>query len=316
MKSLGSVSLINPGGLFSGEWRKPLNLSIGLHVLILVLAISGPSLFHRQRTLPEIYTVNLYSAAEFAETKPAPAASAPATKSPEKPAARQIVEPEPKKPAVSIQPPKPEPVPAVETVPAKPVSLEPVKEKMKVGKTKEEEAQEKAKLSQVVQRLKAGEAEKKARAEADAAAKDAVSKLADALKTPTTAPPGPIPQASTGQTSATARSEGPSGPQGTGIEPDFYMKQYYAAVYQQIHDHWVLPDLQNWDNSLEAVLIITIRKDGFVTDSFFERKSDNIYFNQFVLKAVKEASPLPPFPNQLQESTIEIGLRFKPGELY
>ena len=69
------------------------------------------------------------------------------------------------------------------------------------------------------------------------------------------------------------------------------------------------------NNALEAVLIIIIRKDGFVTDSYFERKSDNIYFNQFVLKALKESSPMPPFPDQLDEDTLEIGLRFKPGEL-
>ena len=93
------------------------------------------------------------------------------------------------------------------------------------------------------------------------------------------------------------------------------MKQYLSAVYQKIHDHWVLPDLQNWDNALEAILSITIKRDGTVTDSYFESKSANIYFNQFVLKAVKDASPLPPFPSQLKEDTFEIGLRFKPGEL-
>ena len=94
------------------------------------------------------------------------------------------------------------------------------------------------------------------------------------------------------------------------------MKQYFSAVYQKIHDNWVLPDLQNWDNSLEAILVIVIRKDGTITDSYFERKSDNIYFNQFVLKAIKDSTPLPPFPEQLDENTLEIGLRFKPGELY
>ena len=67
---------------------------------------------------------------------------------------------------------------------------------------------------------------------------------------------------------------------------------------------------------LPQFTLITIRKDGIITNSFFEKKSDNIYFNQFVLKAIKEASPLPPFPDRLDKNMLEIGLRFKPGELY
>jgi colicin import membrane protein len=304
MKLLGSGGFITPISMLSSEWRKPLNVSIGLHIIIVVLAMLAPVLFKQQPRFPEIYTVNLFTAIEVAETSPSPAETSAA-----KPVVRQI-EPEAKKPAVSIQPVNPEVSPAVKTTITKPVSLKPIKQKIKVGKTKEEEALDKAKLSQMVQRIKA-------KAEAGQAAKDAVSKLADSLKTHTPGPtPGPSEKTTTAQTGSTTKTAGVSGPKGTGIEPDFYMKQYLSAVYQKIHDHWVLPDLQNWDNALEAVLIIIIRKDGFVTDSFFERKTDNIYFNQFVLKALKEASPLPPFPDQLDKSTLEIGLRFKPGELY
>lgn len=303
MKLLGSGGLISPIITLSSEWRKPFHFSIGLHIILVVLAMLAPVLFKQQPRLPEIYTVNLFTAIEVAETAP------PAAKPAAKPAVRQI-EPEIKKPAVSIKPSKPEVTAPVKTAIAKPVSLKPIKMKIKVGKTKEEEAVDKAKLSQMVQRIKA-------KAEAGEAAKDAVSKLADSLQTHTPGPtPGPGEKTTTAQTGSTTKTAGVSGPKGTGIEPDFYMKQYLSAVYQKIHDHWVLPDLQNWDNALEAVLIIIIRKDGFVTDSFFERKSDNIYFNQFVLKALKEASPLPPFPDQLDKSTLEIGLRFKPGELY
>jgi len=312
MKLLASSGIATPLGMLSSEWRKPLNISIGLHVIVLVMAILAPDLFDRQPKLPEIYTVNLFTAIEVAE--PAPAAKAPEVKAAEKPAAREA-EAEKKKPAVSIQPSKPEVVPAVTTTIAKPVSLQPLKHKIKLGKTREEEEQEKAKLSQVVQRLKATAAQKETREAADRAAKDAVSKLADALKTSPATTTGTTAKAA-GQTSSTTKSAGISGPKGTGVEPDFYLKQYLSTVYQQIHDNWILPDLQNWDNSLEAVLVITIRRDGVVTNSFFEKKSDNIYFNQFVLKAVKDASPLPPFPDQLQENTFEIGLRFKPGELY
>jgi TonB family protein len=313
MKLIGSNGLITPISMLSSEWRKPFNISIGLHVLVLVLAMLAPSLFDRPSKLPEIYTVNLFTATEVSEPE-APAAKVPAAKTIAEPPIRKI-EPEVKKPAVSMQPAKPEVVPAAETTIAKPISLEPLKQKVKVGKTREEEALDKAKLSQVVQRLKTSAAQKEAKGAADEAAKDAVSKLADALKITTAATTGTTTKAA-GQTDSTAKSAGIAGPRGTGIEPDFYMKQYLSAVYQKIHDHWVLPDLQNWDNSLEAVLVITIRRDGLVTDSFFEKKSANIYFNQFVLKAVKDASPLPPFPDQLKENTFEIGLRFKPGELY
>jgi len=313
MKLLGSTGLITPFSMFSDEWRKPLNISIGLHVIILLFAMLAPSLFDRQPRLPEIYTVNLFTATEVAEPE-APAARTPAPREVEKPAARQI-EPEVKKPAVSIEPAKPEVAPAVETLIAKPVSLQPLKQKVKVGKTKEEEALEKAKLDKMVQRLKASAAQKEAQEAADKAAKDAVSKLADALKT-TTPSTGARAARASAQTSSTTKSAGIPGARTTGIEPDFYMQQYYAAVVQKIHEHWVLPELQNWDNALEAVLVINIRRDGVVTKSFFEQKSANIYFNQFVLKAVKDASPLPPFPDQLKESNFEIGLRFKPGELY
>ena len=305
MKLLASHGLTTPLSMLSNEWRKPFNISIGLHVIVMAVAMLAPSLFDRQPRLPEIYTVNLFTATEVAEPEVQTAA---------KPAARQL-EPATKKPAVSIQASEPEVAPAVTTPIAKPVSLQPLKEKVKLGKTRKEEELEKAKLSQVVKRLKASAEQKETREAADKAAKDAVSKLADTLKTSpaittgTSAKPG-------GQSTSTTQSAGITGPRGTGIEPDFYMKQYLATFYQKIHEHWVLPDLQNWDNSLEAVLVITIRRDGVVTNSFFEKKSDNIYFNQFVLKALKDAAPLPPFPDQLQENSFEIGLRFKPGELY
>ena len=310
MKLLGAPGIINPFNMFSTDWRKPLNISIGLHVIVLALAMLAPSLFDRQPRLPEIYTVNLFTAVEVPESQ----APSPAPKAAAKTAVPKI-EPEVKKPAVSIQPPEPESAPDLQTTIAEPVSLKPLQQKVKVGKTKEEEALDKAKLSQVVQRLKANAAQKEARQAADRAAKDAVSKLADAMKSDSAVATDAAVQ-KTAQTSTADGSTGISGPRGTGIEPDFYMKQYLSAVYQKIHDHWILPDLQNWDNALEAVLVIKISRDGTVTDTFFEKKSDNIYFNQFVLKAVKDAAPLPPFPDKLTENIFEIGLRFKPGELY
>ncbi|MGW8287217.1 MAG: energy transducer TonB [Desulfobulbales bacterium] len=310
MKFPGAQGFISPFSMFSEQWRKPFNISFGLHIVVLAFAILAPNIFNRTPKLPEIYTVNLYNATEISE-QPAPA---PAPKS----AAKQkipAIKLEEKKPAVSIQPSKPESAAVIPTTIAEPISLKPQQQKIKIGKTKEEEALDKARVDQIIKRLKAGAAQKEAKAEADKAAKDAVNKLADVLKTNTGTTTEDAVQ-KTNQASSTTETAAVSGPRGTGIEPDFYLKQYLSAVYQKIHDHWVLPDLQNWDNSLEAVLVITINRNGTVANTFFERKSDNIYFNQFVLKAVKDASPLPPFPDQLKENVFELGLRFKPGELY
>ena len=312
MNLFGSNSYIHPQGMFPSEWRKPLNISIALHVVILAFAMLAPHLFVRQPILPEIYTVNLFSATEVTELK-TPAPSRPTHKAPAQKTVRQI-EPEQVKPAVSIHPPESEPPPVAETAIAKPISLAPRKLKIKVGKSIEEQEHQKAMLNKVVQRLQANAARKQAAQEATVAAKDAVGKLADALKTASAVTPATGSQAA-GEVTESENPAAVSGPRGTGVEPDFYMKQYLAAVYQKIEAHWVLPDLQNWENNLEAILSITIRRDGTITDSYFEKKTENIYFNQFVLKAVKDASPLPPFPDQLREKTLEIGLRFRPGEL-
>jgi colicin import membrane protein len=312
MKLPGSSGLAVPPGMAPGEWRKPFNISIGLHIALLLLAMLAPDIFESRRKLPEIYTVNLFTAVEVTEPE-TPAGKPTAAPPAPKPAVREI-KPESTKPTVSIAPSKPEiPSPAA-SIPAKPISLRPRKLKVKVGKTAEEQRRDRKKLSRVVQGIKASAARKEARQAADTAAQDAVSKLADALKTSraaTTEAPAEVKETAT----APAAEARVSGPRGTGMEPDFYMKQYLSSVYQKIHDHWILPDLQNWDISLEAVLVIVIERDGTVAKSYFEQKTDNIYFNQFVLKAVKDSTPLPPFPDQLQESTFEIGLRFKPGEL-
>ena len=294
----------------SSEWRKSFNFAIGLHILVTALALIVPFFFDGKPQLPEIYTVNLFTATEVAVQQPA--AKAPARKTAPKPPVKKIEPVEPKVSTASKSVAEEKLVAPIEKVDIKPISLRPVKKKIKIGKTKEETVKEKAKLSKAFERIQARAEEKEAKKEASRAAIEAVSKLADSLKTTSTTN-----GASKAQSATTTKARpGIVGRQTPGIEPDLYMKQYYSAVYQRIHDHWVLPDLQNWDNSLEAILVISIRQDGVITNNFFEKKSSSIYFNQEVLKAVRESSPLPPFPDQLKQETREIGLRFKPGELY
>ena len=88
------------------------------------------------------------------------------------------------------------------------------------------------------------------------------------------------------------------------------------AINRKIQEHWILPEMQKWEESLQAILVIVVRRDGVVTKRFFEKKSNNIYFDQFVEKTVEEAFPLPPFPSAIKENTMEFGLIFHPGGLF
>ena len=96
---------------------------------------------------------------------------------------------------------------------------------------------------------------------------------------------------------------------------DAALKQYYIAVSQHIHRYWILPELQDWPRNLTAVYVVHVRRDGIVGRHYFETKSKDYYFNQFVEKTMKEAMPLPPFPEGLKDEELEIGLVFHPSGL-
>jgi len=153
----------------------------------------------------------------------------------------------------------------------------------------------------------------KARADADKKAKGAVDSLKQALMAgqQLTAGKAAAGASSTAQ-AGTGTGSGPSG----GIMVDENLRRYLIAVNNQIQEHWVLPDLQNWKENIEAIVIIRVRRDGVVVERSFKKKSDNIFFNQFVEKTLKLSSPLPPFPIGINQSEMEIGLKFRPGEVF
>ncbi|MEJ2032584.1 MAG: energy transducer TonB [Deltaproteobacteria bacterium] len=290
----------HPGGdLPDQEWKRPLALAVGLHAAVLLLALASPVLFNRGPVLPEIQTVNLFDAVE--SVRPAPAAK-PKTR---KKAAPAVVKPKAHKIKKVAPPPK-----------IAPAKTQAVSERPLPSKT----AKDLAKLREIKRTLavqKAQEAEKVAQKEV----KDALASIRDlyheekvvntppaATESMPAAKPAPVAAGA-----ATTSSAGTGGGKGAIVQE--VLRRYLAAVHDRIQQHWTLPDLQSWDESLEAVMVIKVRKDGIVTGNFFEKRSDNFYFDQFVEKAVREASPLPPFPPDLNEDRLEIGLRFRPGEI-
>ncbi len=279
-------------GAMDSERKIPLYLTIGVHVSVFLAAMITPLIINKQPRLPEVYTVNLFSASEIG---PAPAPQKPAPKKTEPPVPAKV---EPPKAEVSVPP-----VPEVSTTPSVPAQ-KPRVVSLKPSKTKKmkKKAPNTVDLTKALNRIQARVEEKQAKATADKAVHSAVQQLRNSLHTSNTRITG------SGKTAGGKTGESTT-------EMDEIQKRYFAAVVERIHAFWNLPDLQNWEDSLVATVVLEVRKDGIVTSKFFLNKSDNLFFNQFVEKAIQEASPLPPFPLGLNEKHLEIGLRFSPGEL-
>ncbi len=88
-------------------------------------------------------------------------------------------------------------------------------------------------------------------------------------------------------------------------------EEYYSILWQRIHDAWLIPSSMAASSyGYETVVTLTIEKDGTITDLDIEKSSGNIYFDQTAIRAIKRASPLPPFPPSWLQKDINIGIKF------
>ncbi|MCX5871186.1 MAG: cell envelope integrity protein TolA [Deltaproteobacteria bacterium] len=167
--------------ILPGEWKLPLNLAIGLHLLVLLSAIFLPKFLQQRPILPEITTIDLMSTAEPAGKKE-PAAHPAAIKAAKQPVKKEVKEEVkeevvPPKPAEIIKSevakkipppvekpiPVPEPTVAPEPVakpaPAEAISIKPSKQKQKkeikeIPDTRAEDAKiRKEELKNITQKL-------------------------------------------------------------------------------------------------------------------------------------------------------------------
>lgn len=362
------------------RWGLASSLAIGVHVVVVLMALFMPTIFVSKPIVEEVVSVSLVSMPETAaQSAPAAAASstskpvaekkaeAPPPPPPPPPPPEPAAPPEPvappPKPQVSVDSPAAPPEPVAAT---NPVSIFPDKRKIKKAqdvrleedKVQEREAQERqaeerelkkkieerrhqaqqrlqeekelekkieerrreaeqkdksrreaerqkmlaqAKIDQIRAENEAKQAAAEARQlEAEArAARDAVGSARTEAARQTQAMQNALTQTSTGRQQAQSLVE----------------KQYEAAVASRVKSFWVLPEMRTWDSGLLAQVVITINKEGEVMSIQFDQRSKDPLFDQLVEKTIKSATPMPRFPAVMQQETIEIGLKFRPGEL-
>ncbi len=330
-----------PGGSL---WFTPLVLSLVFHIVMPAVLFMGQYFFKPSRITPEVYTVTLLNVGEASMPAPPPPPPPPAAAGPTETAPQaepsKTEQPEP----TSAEPPRTEPVKdAKPPVSLKPKEIEPEKEKKKkidpdaylkkkmeslLKKTRaDQKAEEAEKKKELETQKEAERLEKDAKEKADRA-KEAADKAVAALRsrykrgaaaTKDASQEGIEGGVAGGQKGGVVGGQkgGIVGGQkgGSGGGGGDANKAYYAAVAVRIQENWILPDLQSWQANLEAIVCLKVQRDGKVIDIVVEKKSANAYFDQFVMKAIHDASPLPPFPEEIQETELEICPKFYPAGL-
>ena len=113
-----------------------------------------------------------------------------------------------------------------------------------------------------------------------------------------TATPAPVPVISAKKSSTEIESK---------------LSQYYSLIWAKIKKAWTIPEnLLKERVDLETIIIVIIESDGKIKRAWFEKKSGNDLYDQMAMRAIKKAEPLPSIPKELEENTLEIGIRFFP----
>ncbi len=273
-------------GPVNESWKSALIGAIGIHLVLAVLSIVAPNLWERSRPMPPVYTVKLFETVDL----PAPKAAKPKKQAP-------IVKPKPKlqkskKKEAEVAPlpkkTKPKPKKAVSLRPKKPKTTKKPKPKPVVTKDTEELLSKR--LKNLEERVKEKESE--------AVIKNRLSAIRSSVK------------AKTKRTATTAAGTGA----GSGQQNEV-LRLYCTEIWARVRNHWVLPEQLLDKTGLTSIVVVRIAQDGRVLKAEHEHKSGHALFDLSAMRAVQKASPFPPLPRALRPGPLEIGIRFRPGEV-
>ena len=89
---------------------------------------------------------------------------------------------------------------------------------------------------------------------------------------------------------------------------------YLAQVQRLISAQWVAPPVDLAGKTYKVVIKFRLDQSGGVSAVAIENSSGNGYFDDAATRAVLKAHPLPPFPKDLAESSLDAHFSFVVGE--
>lgn len=92
------------------------------------------------------------------------------------------------------------------------------------------------------------------------------------------------------------------------------LRAYQELVRRQIVDAWVLPLSQEAAVDLQATALLTIDREGRITQLEILKTSNNPLFDESLIRAIRQAAPLPALPEDYRGTFLELELHFDPGD--
>ena len=90
---------------------------------------------------------------------------------------------------------------------------------------------------------------------------------------------------------------------------------YQMQVESWIKSNWAYPVAMDNARDLAAVVVLTVKSDGAILKTRFDKRSSSAIFDESVSKAIERSNPLPPFPESYSKlydkDEIEINFNLK-----
>lgn len=136
-----------------------------------------------------------------------------------------------------------------------------------------------------------------------------IRSLVEPLTVPTQAVPRTEPKVAAVQPDAAKPATAIQVP---GADPGF--NQYLALVQNKISSQWAAPPVGLAGQRLQVIIRFHLDRSGAVSNVVIEQTSGNEYYDLAGQRAVLKASPLPPFPRNMSEHSLDAHFTFTVGE--
>jgi colicin import membrane protein len=114
------------------------------------------------------------------------------------------------------------------------------------------------------------------------------------------------------------KDEGSKGLPGAIPQDGITIRMYKMEVEDRIKSNWAYPVALLSPESrkgLEAIVVVKVKNNGAILNSWFTKKSSSPGFDQSVMRAIERSDPLPSFPPGYRKTHDEIEIYFNLKEL-